>query len=55
MFRYVILIGQIGRIWAKSRKTRRIFQTVAVLGFFGLLTKKDKKYDNIYKDDTFIN
>lgn len=44
MIKWIILIGQVGRIWSKRRKTKQIYQTISVLGFFLLLAKK--KSDN---------
>lgn len=45
--KYLILIGQLGRIWAKNHKTRKVFQTMAVFGFFGLLTSSKKEQKQI--------
>lgn len=38
--RLLLLIGQIGRIWAKGYTEKRIFQSMAALGFFALFYKK---------------
>lgn len=39
MLKILILIGQLGRIWAKNSRARRIYQSISVLGFFSLLYK----------------
>ena len=48
VLRVLILVGQIGRIWAKSHKARKMYSTITVVGLFSLLnnnnnSNKDKE------------
>jgi len=37
LMRTVILVGQLGNIWSKSRVLRKVFQSVSVIGYFELM------------------
>ena len=49
MLRVLILVGQVGRIWAKSSQARKIFQTITAVGFFSMVMNYKKDNDKNYQ------
>jgi len=38
----MIVVGQLGRIWAQGYQARRVYQTITAVGFYALMTKTYK-------------
>lgn len=53
-YRTLIIIGQVGRIWAKRHFTRQLYQTATAIGFYGLMTKAYRDRDEYDSDITVI-
>jgi hypothetical protein len=48
ILRTLILIGQVGRIWARTRTTRRVFQTAAAIGYYAILTQQARRIEQMH-------
>jgi len=48
MLRSMILVGQLGRVWSKSKKRQRIFQSMSIVGYFALMNREQLQSKQIF-------
>jgi len=51
LFRGMIIVGQLGRVWARNHLARKVFQSMTAVGFYSLMSKVYS--ENEYEDQIF--
>lgn len=54
IYRAMIVVGQLGRIWAKGYQARRVYQTVTAVGFYALMTKTYNNKEQWAEEQLFV-